>query len=457
MTSGVAIGDTIVAIATAAGTAAVGMIRLSGPRAVEIASQVVHLKSGELSGAPPRMLRRVNVVDPSTGHALDIGLAVRMPAPNSYTGEDVVELSCHGNPVLLQSVLRCLVGGGARLAEPGEFTRRAYLNGRLGLLEAEAVAVIIAARSERAVRLAARQLHGGMSQELHALRDRVLDLVALLEVSLDFPDDVADSSRDELGGRVSAVLAESRRIVADARRGRAVDQGLTVMLSGAPNVGKSLLFNRLLGYSRSIVHGAAGTTRDLVDSRLEIAGVPVRLLDGAGIGPPTGPIDEEGIRRARGALPESDLAIVVLDAGRPLDVGDLEVLELTRGMDRILVRNKCDLAVGRLDAVEVDLSCSALTGAGIDELRDELSARVVRRAGLDGDEGGVVASARALESLEACERSVSAAAAGLESEAASEVLLVDLRDALRALDGTLGLRADEAVLDRIFSAFCVGK
>jgi tRNA modification GTPase len=449
--------DTIVAIATPPGTGAIGVIRISGPAAVSAASTVLRLDRAQtLEAATPRVLHRAMVIDQASGEVLDVALVVKMPGPRSYTGEDVVEISCHGNPVLLGEVVRRLLIEGVRLAEPGEFTQRAYLNGRLDLLQAEAVAALIGARTERAVRLAARQLRGPLSEEIAVIRERLLDLVAGLEVELDFPEEDVGLPRvdaikqvEDLGARLSQLLERSRR-------GQAVQGGLRVMLAGTPNVGKSSLLNALVGAERAIVSPIPGTTRDLIDDTVVIRSVPVRIVDGAGLATPSDPVDAEGMRRARQALLDSDLVVVVLDRSRPGSADDAAILDLTAGRERIVVGNKEDLIPAWPGTDMCDLMCSALTGIGIDALRRRLEQWVSGRTGEDGDEGGVVVSLRVQEQLEAARKALAHAGEGL-ADVPIEAVLVDLREAGAALGQTLGVGADDEILSRIFAGFCVGK
>ncbi len=450
--------DTIVAIATPPGAGAIGVIRVSGARAVPVVSTLVRLSTpGGLEASQPRVLHRAVLMDPLTDAELDVALVARMPGPASYTGEDVVELSCHGNPVLLGEVVRLVVASGARLAEPGEFTRRAYLNGRLDLVQVEAVAELIGARTERAVRLAARQLRGALSGEVTTVRDRLIDLVAGLEVALDFAEEEIGMSRPEALKGARDLMASLARLVSDARHGRAVQDGLSVMLAGAPNVGKSSLLNALLGTERAIVSSTPGTTRDLVDGALVMRGVPVRVIDGAGLGTPRDAIDAEGMRRARQALAESDLVLVVLDMSRRISPADDEILALTARSQRLVVANKSDLPSPWDHGAAADCVCSALTGAGMAEVAERLNRWVDTRTTVDGDEGGIVASLRVLERLTAGKAAMDRAADGLESGMPIEAVLVDLREALLELERVLGIDADDAVLDRIFATFCVGK
>jgi tRNA modification GTPase len=450
--------DTIVAIATPPGAGAIGVIRLSGPRAVAAAGALTRLAGGgRLEQAPARVLCRAAIVDPASGAVVDDALVALMPAPHSYTGEDVVELSCHGNPLLLERIVSLLAVREARLAAPGEFTRRAYLNGRMDLLRAEAVAELVAARSDRALDLAARELRGGLSRELVGIREGMLDLMAGLEVALDFPEDEAGPARETAAGAVEEIRARLGRLMDGARRGRVVRDGLSVMLAGAPNVGKSSLLNALLGRERAIVAPEAGTTRDLVDGTLALAGVAVRVTDGAGLGAARDAIDAEAMRRARAAMEESELLLVVVDASRAPDSADRAVLEVTAGRPRLIVGNKTDLGVDGAQEARVDALCSALTGAGVAELLGRLERWVRAAVAPDGDESAIMASLRVAEGLAVAHGSVARAGAALAARTGAETALVDLGEALGEVEALLGLRVDDAVLDRIFARFCVGK
>lgn len=454
------IADTIVGIATPPGTGAIGVIRVSGPGAISVVSSVLRLSvSGGLDACKERVLHRGVIIDPLSGTDVDVVLVVKMLAPRSYTADDVVEISCHGNPVVLAQIVGFLVERGARLAQPGEFTRRAYLNGRMNLLQVEAVAELISARSERAARLAARQLTESLANQVDVCRELLLDLVAGLEVALDFPEEEFGILRAEASKKLRELYSQLDPLVVGARRGRMVQDGLTMMLTGAPNVGKSSLLNALLERPRAIVSEIPGTTRDLLEGTLTIHGVPVRLLDGAGLGMPRDDLDLKGMRLARHAIEESDLVLVVLDASRPTEAVDEEILAFTATRPRLVIANKSDLAPA-LPALErrlsIDCACSALTGAGVGALQDLLSKWVIDRTGPDGEEGGIVASLRVLEHLIVALQSIDSAGRRLD-EVPLEAILVDLKNALTHLNRILGTEADEAVLDRIFATFCVGK
>ena len=435
------------------GESAVVIIRVSGVDSVAIVAPLLDA-AAPLASFPPHALRRVGVVDPKSGTRVDTALCAVMRAPRSYTGEDVVELSCHGSPALLRMILLWLVAGGARLAEPGEFTRRAFLNGRLDLAQAEAVALMIGARTDRAVALAARALAGGLADQIRSLQARLVDVIAGLEVKLDFPEEGVGHDVGEALITVCELREEAERWLEATRQGRVVHGGLTVAIVGPPNAGKSSLLNALVGQDRAIVSDVPGTTRDVVEGAIVLAGVPVRLLDTAGIETPRDVIEAEGIRRSRRAMDESEILLVVLDGSvEP----DRRVLVETEGLARVLILAKSDLSTHRAAAALTGTQVvSAITGEGLEALRECLTREVERRAGASGDEGGIVASVRQIELLESLRAQLVAAETGL-AEAPLEAALVDLNGALASAGRILGLDISDAVLDRIFSSFCLGK
>ena len=415
-------------------------------------AEVLVSDAGRISALPSRQLTRVSLID-ADGAPLDEALCVVMRGPRSYTGEDVVELSCHGSPAVLRAVMSRLCAAGARLADPGEFTRRAFLNGRIDLARAEAVALLVSARTERAARLAARAL-SRFGDEAARLRDALIDLVAGLEVRLDFPEDTVG-----LPEMKAADIAMGLADTVDAWRragelGRVVHEGLCIALVGAPNAGKSTLMNALVGQERAIVSSVPGTTRDVVESTIVISGVPVRLLDTAGLGEPRDAIDAEAMRRTRKAIDASDFAVVVIDTSAAMDE---TALSATASKERVVVGAKSDLpshpAMRRLaDAVRV----SAMEGTGLDALRQRLQEFVRARAGEDGDEGELVVSLRQRELLSSLSDALRRGAR-MSSGAPLELALVDFRDALAYASELLGVGVGDVVLDRVFASFCLGK
>jgi tRNA modification GTPase len=429
------------------------VIRVSGPDAIAIVAPLLR-SSQPLAAFPSHVLRRVGIVDAKSGDRVDEALCAVMFGPRSYTGDDVVELSCHGSPALLRLVTRWIVAGGARLAEPGEFTRRAFLNGRVDLAQAEAVALMIGARTERAVALAARALAGGLADQARAWRDTLVALIAGLEVVLDFPDERIGHDPEGARETIARLRAEVDRSVTGARHGRVVHDGITVVLVGPPNAGKSSLLNALLGRDRAIVSPTPGTTRDVVEGTVAIAGVPVRILDTAGLDESRDPIEAEGMRRSRLAIEESDLLLVVLDSSVP---PARRILEETATRSRIVVLAKSDLPRhADAAALENTVGASTVRAGGTDILLERLAQEVEQRASQAGDEGGIVTSLRQLELIEALSESLASSASALE-RMPLEAALVDLKLALRLVGQILGVEVADAVLDRIFATFCVGK
>ena len=424
---------------------------MSGPQAIALAGVLV-TDPARIAGLASHRLIPVPLIG-DDGAPLDEAMCVVMRAPRSYTGEDVVEISCHGSPAVLRSVIARVCAAGARLAEPGEFTRRAFLNGRMDLARAEAVALLVSARTERAARLAARAL-SGFGDRLARLRDALIELMAGAEVRLDFPEETAGLPEVEIESRVAQLADTVEAWLRAAQHGRVVHEGLTVALIGVPNAGKSTLMNALLGRDRAIVSPTPGTTRDVVESTMAVAGVPVRLLDTAGLGTPQDAIEAEGMRRTRKAIDESDLVVVVADGTAPYP----EVLVgAVTARDHIVVRSKADLPGHHWPgAPEGALAVCALDGSGLGALRRRIEAFVGSRVDEDGDEGGLVVSLRQRELLRAL-ATVLRRAAQAASTAPLEITLVDLREALTAVSEILGVGVGDVVLDRIFADFCLGK
>jgi tRNA modification GTPase len=454
-----AVRDTIAAIATAAGAAGVGIVRLSGPRARAIAEA--------LTGATlrPRHAHHVRFLD-ADGAALDDGLALWFQAPRSYTGEDVVELQAHGSPVLLAQLLRRCLALGARAARPGEFTERAFLEGRLDLAQAEAVADLIHAGSEAAARAARRALDGEFSRAVEALAERFVALRMQVEAGFDFPDEDIDLPADAALLRALAdTQAALAALRAAAARGRRLVDGLHVVIVGAPNVGKSSLLNALAAEERAIVDARAGTTRDLLRETITLDGIVVTLVDTAGLHAASDPVEREGMRRARAELARADLVLAVLDAARgelaaqrPALAAELPAIEV------LWLHNKSDCTPAALSeraraeesvAARADtLVVSARTGAGLDALRGRLRAA----AGAEGPAGAGTFSARErhLEALDRAAAHLAAARQRLDAGAA-ELAAEDLRLAHAALGEITGLVDADQLLGRIFAGFCIGK
>jgi len=371
-------------------------------------------------------------------------------APRSYTAEDVVEISCHGSPVVLRFALDRLCREGARLAEPGEFTLRAYLNGRIDLPQAEAIRDLIDATTLYQARIAAQQAEGSVSRRLKPVKEQLLELIALLEAGIDFAeDDISVAPTEEILRRLDPIVTAVTALAATFAYGKLVHDGFTLAIVGRPNVGKSSLFNRLLEQDRAIVTEIPGTTRDVVSETASIAGIPVRLLDTAGIRHGQDVVEKLGIERSYQAMADADLTLVVVDASQPLGLEDDALIERARNQGKsLIVANKCDLSG--------QIGVSALTGQGIDELRQSIIERIAP-AGRFEQEGGFITSLRheqlLRESAEALTQARSAASLGIPHE----MLLLDLYTALRPIDAITGATTADDILHRIFSTFCIGK
>ncbi len=441
--------DTIAAVATAAGAAGIGIVRLSGPRAIAIAQA--------LTGATlqPRRAHYLRFLD-ADGAVIDDGLALSFPAPRSYTGEDVVELQAHGSPVLLAQLLRRCLALGARAARPGEFTERAFLEGRLDLAQAEAVADLIHAGSAAAARAARRSLDGEFSRAVAELAEGLSVLRMHVEAAFDFPDEDIDLlATPALAARLDDVRDALSALRARAERGRRLVDGLHVVIAGPPNVGKSSLLNALVAEDRAIVSAIAGTTRDLLREDLQLDGVALTLVDSAGLHASGDPLEAEGMRRARAELSRADLVLAVLDASAS-DEGACDALaaELPAGVAVLWLLNKCDLVPAAAPPLSPEaLAVSARTGAGLEALRDRL--RVA--AGHDlGAGGSFSARARHLDALDRCAAALSTAGRQLAAGQA-ELAAEDLRLAQAALGQVTGMVDADMLLGRIFAGFCIGK
>ncbi|MFM2081214.1 MAG: tRNA modification GTPase MnmE [Cyanobacteriota bacterium] len=458
--------DTIAAIATAVapGEGSVAIVRLSGNRAEAIGRRLF-----QAPGRQPWESHRVlygHVVDPSSGERVDEALLLLMRAPRSFTREDVVEFHCHGGLICVQRVLELVLAGGARLAQPGEFSQRAFLNGRLDLTRAEAISELITARSRRAAQLAMAGLDGGLGRRIGELRARLLDQLAELEARVDFEEDLPPLDGAAVAAALELVRAELEALLAEAQQGQLLREGLRVAIVGRPNVGKSSLLNRLSRCERAIVTDLPGTTRDLVESELVLQGVPLTLLDTAGIRATEDRVERIGIERSRAALQAADAVLLLYDLTDGWTAADAELEALVpAGVPLLRVGNKCDqleaasggLAAepGARAAAGVDgVRISARTGAG----QEELVAALLGRCGRSGDQGLQVALNRRQRDLAA--RAAQALAGSLEAARQQlpwDFWTIDLRAAVRLLGEITGEEVSEAVLERVFARFCIGK
>jgi tRNA modification GTPase len=466
--------DTIVAIATPPGRGGIGVVRLSGSRAAEITGSLIYFPKLPLETQRATL---GDFRDPESGRSLDQVVVTCFRQPHSYTAEDVVEISCHGAPVILRHLVECCLERGARPAEPGEFTLRAFLNGRIDLTQAEAVRDLIESRTLYQARVAALQMDGAVSARLKPHKQALLSLIAQLEAGIDFAeDDVPVSGWQDIVERLEALHADLDRLVEGYEYGRIVREGLTLAIVGRPNVGKSSLFNRLLNQDRAIVTAIPGTTRDLVAETASIAGIPLRFVDTAGIRDTADEVESIGVQKSWQAVADSDLRLLVVDASEGWTTEDGRLLRKIRPLGALLVAcNKSDLP-SRLETTELEwvnpspeadgtanpesrtptVGTSALTGEGIPELQDKILRLAVPARDL-APEGEFITNLRhqqlIKESLEALARAGRAAG----QQIPHEMLLLDLYDALRPLDAITGATTVDDVLGIIFSTFCVGK
>jgi tRNA modification GTPase len=449
------VDDTIAAIATPVGSGGIGIVRLSGPEAFSILQCIFGPRQ---QGLAPLRLTYGHIIDPERDEPVDEVLAVYMPAPRTYTRQDVVEIDCHGGPVPLRRVLELCLRHGARLAGPGEFTLRAFLNGRIDLAQAEAVADLVEAKTDAGLRLAVAQLDGHLSGQIRAVRARLHDALAWVEASIDFDEDEVPPY--EIEDDLAAAQRALSDLLAGAERGIVYRQGIRTAIVGQPNVGKSSLLNALLRVERAIVTPIPGTTRDTLEETLNLHGVPLVLVDTAGIRADTRDLAEDmGVERSRAALAQADLALLVIDGNRAVDEGDREIAALVGRKPAIVVINKTDLPVvaeagDLLHAPRVEIS--ALTGAGVDDLERAIQ-DVVFSAHVVASDAALVSSPRHRDVLRRALEHVDAAVSAHRTGMPLDFVSIGLRSAVSALGEITGETVSETLLETIFSRFCIGK
>lgn len=450
--------DTIVAVATPPGRGGIGVVRISGPQALPLALGLI-----DRSDLAPNQARFCRLLDPETGRKLDEAVATYYRAPRSYTGEDVVEVAAHGAPVLLNHVLGLLTKAGARLAAPGEFTERAFLAGRLDLTQAEAVRDLIEAQTLFQAQTAAAQLGGALSRRITPLKQDLLALIAQLEAGIDFAeDDTPVLRRDDISARLGTLSASLGELEHSFTRGRLITEGMTLAIVGRPNAGKSSLFNRLLDRERSIVTAEPGTTRDTVAERLAIAGIPVELVDTAGLREAASEAERIGILRSREAFADAGVVLLVLDATAPLNEEERALVQAARDRPLLIACNKADLplagpdlrAVREVAPEATAVRTSAVTGEGLDALRSALTDIL---AGSSAPESALLTNLRQHAWAAAARQACAAAQSAADEAAPHELILLDLHAAREALDALTGITTTDDILRQIFSTFCIGK
>lgn len=430
-------------------------MRLSGPHALEISNSLLKLRNS-LEHAQARF---AEIHDPETKSKLDESIVTHFAGPNSYTGEDLVEIAAHGSPVILELLVRSALQRGARLARPGEFTERAFLSGRIDLTQAEAVRDLIESQTLYQARVAAGQMGGALSRRIQPAKQELVELIAVLEAGIDFAEDDVDVTPNaDILTHIQSVSSALELLERSFERGRIVHSGLTLAIVGRPNVGKSSLFNRLVERERAIVTAMPGTTRDLVTETVSLGGIPLQLIDTAGLREAANEAESIGIQKSREALADADVVLVVLEAGVPLRADESELIARLEGRRALIARNKADLGLTNELSPELPLpvvKTSAISGQGIEQLRQELLKTVSNPAG--EAESGMLTNIRHHEAVTAALAALQKTAEAVGQKIPHEMLLLDLYAALRQLDGLTGETTADDILNRIFSTFCIGK
>ncbi len=456
--------DTICAISTPIGEGGIGIVRISGKDAILIADKIFFPKRNKkLSTLPSHTIHYGEIRDDSK-EKIDETLISIMKAPNTYTKEDVVEINCHGGAVPLKRVMELVLKNGARLAEPGEFTKRAFLNGRIDLSQAEAVIDIINSKTDDSLRLAVNQLSGILSKKVNAIREELISIIASVEASIDFVDEnIEFISRVEMGKRIKRALDEIETLITTADEGKIYKEGIATAIIGRPNIGKSSLLNALLKEERAIVTSVPGTTRDVIEEWVNIQGMPLRILDTAGIRHTEDIVEIEGVKRSREAIKRADLILLLIDGSIKLKEEDKSLIEEVGDKRLIVLLNKSDLlSVVKEDDIKKFLpdkevvSISALTGDGIDSLRSVIHS-LLFKGRITAGERPIITNLRHKTALEKTKKALETLEGSLKNEMSEEFLAVDLRGALNALGEITGETATEEILNRIFEEFCVGK
>jgi tRNA modification GTPase len=456
--------NTIAAIATPIGEGGIHIIRISGPEAVPIASALFQPQGGtKVADLEAQKVAYGNLIDPANAQTVDEVLLIYFRAPHSYTGEDVVEIHGHGGAYVSSRILQLVLDQGARLAQPGEFTRRAFLNGRLDLSQAEAVADVIHAASDKALTSALAQLKGKLSEKLNTLYDALVQVLAQLEAAIDFPEEGLEfTQKQKLDKNIQNTNDQIKKLVDSYRQGKIYREGLKVALVGKPNVGKSSLLNALLQEDRAIVTPHPGTTRDTLEERVRINDIHITIVDTAGLRHQPGEIEEHGIERTRHALAQADLALVIFDGSQPLDDNDAMLIKEVAKQKKLVLLNKSDLPQ-KLDETDLKelaegpalLKLSAATGEGMDELKTALY--LSTQKGKTSGEAVVITRERHRQALAQAGESLERVSQSLQEDRSEDLIAVDLNSALEHLGGILGKTFVDDLLDQIFVDFCIGK
>lgn len=456
--------DTIVALSTPLGKGAIAIVRVSGKKSLEVVNPLL---KRTISFSEPRVAHFNEIHHLQTHATIDQVVTTYFRAPHSYTGEDVVEISCHCNPLIINSIIQNIVESGARIAEPGEFTFRGFMKGKMDLSQAEAVAEVINSRSRQSLTQAIRHLEGKLSEKIMEIRKRILDDLSLLEINLDFSEeDIEALPLDELGKKTEETIGQIESLLRTYDYGKLLQEGIKLLILGKPNVGKSSLLNTLLRKERAIVSDIPGTTRDYIEASMEIEGIALQAVDTAGIRKTDDPVEMAGIRRALEHLETADITLCVFEAHRPLDEDDRVLMEAVeqhrKEVKFVLVENKTDLGTNPQTTAELSrlnlptIPISATLGAGIDELKTAIKEQLISDRSMETEEV-VVTSIRHKEALENTVRSLQNALEAIKANATEEIIAVDFRLALDHLGKITGETTPEDVLNHIFANFCIGK
>lgn len=455
------IDDTIAAISTPVGVGGIGIVRLSGKEALAIADKMFFSK-GRLKPSEFESHTTHYGSIKNNGEEVDEVILTVMRAPRTYTKEDVVEINCHGGIIALRDVLDLTLASGARLAQPGEFTKRAFLNGRIDLAQAEAVLDIIRAKTDSALKISLGQLKGELSIELSKIRSALLDILTQLEASIDFPEDAGDvMGISKVGAGLRGCDARLRAMLESSRRGRIFREGIHVVICGKPNVGKSSLLNALLKQERSIVTAVAGTTRDAIEEIIDIRGIPVRIVDTAGILDPRGVVEKKAVQRSKKHIAQADIAMILFDGSRRLSAQDSAIIRKLKGKPAIAVINKMDLKQ-KIEKEKIfkqfihTISLSAKKARNIDLLEERI-VELVYKGKVSGPESVVVGNLRHISCLREAQKLIAQAVSSVDNKVSMELIAQDVKDSLGVLDELSGRKFSEDLLDKIFSKFCIGK
>ena len=451
--------DTIAAISTPLGEGAIGIVRLSGTDSFAIAQKI--FKGKDLASVASHTLNYGHIVDPDKNEILDEVMVGAMRSPKTFTREDIIEINTHGGIAVTNEILQLVIREGARLAEPGEFTKRAFLNGRVDLTQAEAVMDIIRAKTDKAMNIAVKQLDGSLSDLINNTRQEILNTLAQVEVNIDYPeyDDVEEATTEIIREKTSEFEALLINLLKTARRGKILREGISTAIIGRPNVGKSSLLNNLLREEKAIVTDIEGTTRDVIEEYVNINGVPLKLVDTAGIRETEDIVEQIGVERSKKALKEADLVLLVLNASEPLTDQDRQLLEISQDSNRIILLNKVDLpekiAIDQLP--EDHIKISVLKNQNIDQIEDRINALFFENAGLVEQDATYLSNARHISLIEKAVESLQAVNEGLALGMPVDLLQVDLTRTWEILGEITGDAAPDELITQLFSQFCLGK